>query len=142
MVSVDKRSRWACYVFRLLGSGIRLSGLTFHSLWLDEAVSVYLASFPLSEILRRGMALQEPNPRLYHLLLHLWMRVFGSGEAAVRLLSAFLGTLYLLPIYLLGRRLLSPRVALLATVLAAINPFLVWYSQEARMYALVATLTL
>ena len=70
------------------------------------------------------------------------MRVFGSGEAAVRLLSAFLGTLYLPPLYLLGRRLLSPPVALLATVLAAINPFLVWCSQEARMYALVATLTL
>ena len=62
MVSVEKRSRWAFYVFVLLGFGIRLYELTFHSLWLDEAVSVYLASFPLSEILRQGMSLQEPNP--------------------------------------------------------------------------------
>ncbi len=142
MVSVDKRSRWVFYVFLLLGFGIRLYGLTFHSLWLDETVSVYLASFPLSEILRQGMSLQEPNPPLYHLLLHLWMRVFGSDEGAVRLLSALLGTLYLPPVYLLGRRLFSSRVALLATMLAAINPLLVWYSQETRMYALVATLTL
>jgi uncharacterized membrane protein len=88
------------------------------------------------------MSLQEPNPPLYDLLLHSWMRVFGSGEAAVRLLSAFLGTLHFPPLYLLGKRLFSPRVALRAAVLSAFNPFLVWYSQEARMYALVATLTL
>ena len=140
--SGSRRGGWAVFALLLLGFGLRLCRLTFHSLWLDETVSIYLASFPLSEIFQQGMSLQEPNPPLYHLLLHLWMRVFGSGEAAVRLLPAFLGTLYLPPIYLLGRRLFSPRVALLATMLAAINPFLVWYSQEARMYALVATITL
>jgi 4-amino-4-deoxy-L-arabinose transferase-like glycosyltransferase len=139
---MERRSGWAFYILLLLGFGIRLHGLTFHSLWLDEAVSVYLASFPLTEVLRQGMSLHEPNPPLYHLALHVWMRVFGSGEAAVRVFSALLGTLYLPPLYLVGRRLFSPRVALVATMLAALNPFLVWYSQEARMYALVATLTL
>jgi len=137
-----KQDKWACFLLLLLGFGVRLYGLTYHSLWLDETVSVYLASFPPLEILRQGMFLQEPNPPLYHLLLHFWMRVFGSGEAAVRTLSALLGTLYLPPICLVGRRLLSPRVALMATLLVAIDPFLVWYSQEARMYALVATLSL
>jgi mannosyltransferase len=133
--------RWAFCVLLLMGFGVRLYGLTFHSLWLDEAVSVYLASFPLAEIFEQGMSLQEPNPPLYHLVLHVWMRVFGTGEAAVRLFSALLGTLYVPAIYLLGKRLFSARVALTATFLAALNPFLVWYSQEARMYALVATLT-
>jgi len=142
-VQLTKRQdKWACFFLLLLGFGVRLYGLTYHSLWLDETVSVYLASFPPLEILRQGMFLQEPNPPLYHLLLHCWMRVCGSGEAAVRILSALLGTLYLPPICLLGRRLLSPRVALIATLLVAIDPFLVWYSQEARMYALVATLSL
>ena len=140
--SGSRRGGWAVIALLLLGFGLRLYRLTFHSLWLDETVSIYLASFPLSEIFQQGMSLQEPNPPLYHLLLHLWMRVFGSGEGTVRMLSALLGTLYLPPLYLLGRRLFSSRVALLATMLAAINPFLVWYSQEARMYALVATLTL
>ena len=142
MQMTKKQDKWACFLLLLLGFGVRLYGLTYHSLWLDETVSVYLASFPPLEILRQGMFLQEPNPPLYHLLLHFWMRVFGSGEAAVRTLSALLGTLYLPPICLVGRRLLSPRVALMATLLVAIDPFLVWYSQEARMYALVATLSL
>jgi mannosyltransferase len=124
-----------------LAFGVRLYGLSYHSLWLDEAVSVYLASFPPLEILRQGMTLQEPNPPLYHLALSLWMRVFGSGEGSVRLLSVFAGTLLLPAIHLLGTRLLSRRAAFLASLLAALSPFLVWYSQEARMYALVATLS-
>jgi mannosyltransferase len=141
VLSATGRFRWAFLLLLVLGFGIRLHKLTFHSLWLDEAVSVYLASFPLSEIVRQGMTLQEPNPPLYHLSLSVWMRIFGSGEVSVRLLSAFLGTLYLPSIYLLGRRLFSSRISLVATLLAVVNPFLVWYSQEARMYALVATLS-
>ena len=139
--SGSRRGRWALYGLLLLAFGIRVYGLVFHSLWLDETVSIYLASFPLSEIFQQGMSLQEPNPPLYHLVLSLWMRVLGSSEASVRILSAFLGTLYLPGIYLLGKRLFSARVALIATLLAACNPFLVWYSQEARMYVLVATLS-
>jgi mannosyltransferase len=137
-----RRDRWAFFVLLLLAFGILLYGLTFHSLWLDEAVSIHLASFPLSEIFQQGMSLQEPNPPLYHLALALWMKAFGSGEAPVRVLSAFLGTLYLPAIYLLGKRLFSSRLAFMAALLAVLNPFLIWYSQEARMYALVATLSL
>jgi mannosyltransferase len=136
------REKWACCFLLLLSFGVRVYSLTYHSLWLDEAVSIHLASFPLSEIFQQGMSLQEPNPPLYHLSLAVWMRAFGSGEAAVRVFSALLAALYLPALYLLGKRLFSSRVALIAAVLAALNPFLVWYSQEARMYALVATLSL
>jgi mannosyltransferase len=136
------RERWAFYGLLLVAFAARVHGLTFHSLWLDEAVSVYLARFSLPEIFLQGMTLAEPNPPLYHLSLAVWMRGFGSSEAAVRLLSAFLGTLYVPVVYLLGRRLFSIRLAIAATLLAALNPFLVWYSQEARMFALVATLSL
>jgi mannosyltransferase len=136
-----KQGRWAFWFLVFLGFGIRVYGLEFHSLWLDEAVSVYLASFPPLEIVRQGVTLQEPNPPLYHLALSLWMRIFGSSAGSVRLLSVFAGCLYLPAIHLLGRRLLSRRAAFLASLLAALNPFLVWYSQEARMYALVAMLS-
>ena len=139
--SGSRRGGWAVFALLLLGFGLRLCRLTFHSLWLDETVSIYLASFPLSEIFRQGMSLQEPNPPLYHLVLSAWMRLFGTSEAGARLLSVFAGTLYLPGVYILARRLFSPRVALIASMLAAVNPFLVWYSQEARMYALVATLS-
>jgi mannosyltransferase len=140
MHMMSRHGKWAFCLLLFVGFGIRLYGLRFHSLWLDEAVSVYLASFPPLEILRQGMTLQEPNPPLYHLALSLWMWIFGSGEGPVRLLSVFAGILYLPAVYLLGRRLLSQRGALLASLLAALSPFMVWYSQEARMYALVATL--
>jgi mannosyltransferase len=136
-----RTSRWACFIVVLLGFGLRLYDLTYHSLWLDESVSVYLASFPLSEIFRQGMTLQEPNPPLYHLLLSVWMRLFGTGEASVRFPSVFAGTIYLPLVYVLADRLFLRRVALTATLLAAVSPFLVWYSQETRMYAVVAALS-
>jgi len=64
-----KQDKWACFFLLLLGFVVRVYGLTYHSLWLDETASVYLASFPPLEILRQGMFLQEPNPPLYHLVL-------------------------------------------------------------------------
>ena len=139
--SKSRRETLVFLFLLVLAFGVRLYGLTYHSLWLDETVSVYLASFRFSEIFRQGMSLQEPNPPLYHLVLAAWMRLFGTSEAGARLLSVFAGTLYLPGVYILARRLFSRRVALIASVLAAVNPFLVWYSQEARMYALVATLS-
>src|SRR5207302_11036080 len=40
-----------------------------------------------------------------------------------------------------ARRLVSERAGLIAALLVAVNPFLVWYSQEARAYALLALLS-
>ena len=49
-----------------------------------------------------------------------------------------LGTLLVLVIYGLGARLFNRTTGLAAAFIAAIAPFQVYYSQEARMYILVA----
>src|SRR5204863_2069457 len=43
--------------------------------------------------------------------------------------------------FLLGRRVAGPRTGLVAAALCASNPLLVWYSQEARSYALLVLLS-
>jgi hypothetical protein len=59
-------------------------------LWLDEAQSVSFSSLPLAEI---PSALREDGaPPAYYALLHLWMRLVGDGDAAVRAFSAVLST--------------------------------------------------
>ena len=63
-----------------------------------------------------------------------WVGLFGSSEIAVRALSALAGTILVLVIFLLGRRLFGEGVGLIAAFLAALSPFQVYYSQEARMY--------
>lgn len=126
-----------CAIF-LLALALRSFRLDGQSLWSDEGVSVALAQCDLATIARD--AAHDIHPPLYYYLLHFWVRLFGSSEIAVRSLSLLCGLLLVLFIYLLGRALFDERVALVASFLAAISPFQIYYSQETRMYILVALL--
>ena len=116
-----------------VGAALRLIGITHQCLWLDEAFSVYLAAHRFPAILE-FVAGSDAHPPLYYLLLHLWL-VFGSSTLSLRALSAAVSIAALFPMYVLGRRLASPPVALLATGLMALSAFQAWYAQEVRMYA-------
>jgi mannosyltransferase len=125
----------------LLALAVRLHNLTYHSLWFDEAMSVHWARSSLPRILEVSMNLVEDRlPPLYYLFLHYWRLLVGDGEVAVRLPSVLLGTLLIPLVYRLATDLFDARVGSLAAALTALNPFLVWYSQEARMYALAVLL--
>ncbi|MGQ9502212.1 MAG: glycosyltransferase family 39 protein [Anaerolineae bacterium] len=122
-----------------LAFAIRAQNLTYHSFWFDEAMSVHWARSEVSRILQVSMNLVEDRlPPLYYLLLHGWRLVFGDSEMAFRLPSVLLGVLLVAVMYRLVQSLFGRQVALLSSALIALNPFLVWYSQEARMYALAA----
>jgi len=82
------------------------------------------------------------HPLLYHTLLWLWGRAIGTGPVSVRLLSVLLGLGVVVVGYLLARQLFADRVAALTGWALALSPFQVHYSQEARMYALLALLLL
>ncbi len=69
------------------------------------------------------------------------MRIFGDSETAIRSLSALFGILLVWLVYQIAVRLFDRRTALIATFFVAINPFLIYYSQEARMYEMLAALT-
>jgi hypothetical protein len=77
---------------------------------------------------------------LYYYALHFWRGVFGSTEFALRSLSAVLGVLLVGLTYLIGRKAFNIGVGLLAAFVAAINPFQIYYSQEARMYLPLAVI--
>jgi hypothetical protein len=132
---------WPPLALTLLALAVRLQQLTYHSLWFDEAMSVYWARSGIARILEVSMNLVEDRlPPLYYLSLHYWRALAGDGEFAVRLPSVLLGTLLAPVVYRLAGDMLGRRAALLAAALAALNPFLVWYAQEARMYAQAALL--
>jgi len=133
---------WAIF-FLAIALVPRLSHLTYHSLWLDEAISIGWARLPARMIISSGLELvQDKHPPLYYLTLHYWTQLFGEGEASVRLLSVLIGALAAPLSYLLMRELYGHHAGAAAAVLVAFNPFLVWYSQEVRMFALAATLLL
>jgi uncharacterized membrane protein len=119
-------------------AGVALRFFARSDLWLDEALTVNISKLPTGDLLR---ALKhDGHPPLYYLLLHVWMKAFGSGDDAVRALSGLIGVATIPLLWVAARRYGGRGTAVAGLVLAASSPFLVRYSAEARMYALVAFL--
>ncbi len=123
----------------VLGAVLRFSTLGAQSYWYDEAQAAHELNLSLGSMLH-SMAAVETAPPLYFVLGWVWVHLFGAGEVALRSLSALAGTSLIAIAYLCGRELVSRRAGLLAAAFVAVNPFMVWYSQEAREYMLVAAL--
>jgi 4-amino-4-deoxy-L-arabinose transferase-like glycosyltransferase len=122
------------------GAAVRFATLDAQSFWQDEGLTVLLLREDLAGMWR-GVLDIEATPPLYHLLAWGWTRATGVGEVGVRSLSALLGTVTIVVAYGIGARLGAMRAGLAAALLVAFNPFLVWFSQEARAYALLSLLT-
>lgn len=116
----------------------RFYNIDAHSMWNDEGNSARIAERSIDLILEGAAG--DIHPPLYYLTLHVWRGVFGASEAALRALSSVFGVITVLMTFLLGRRLFDARVALLAATIAALNPFQIFYSQEARMYMMLAAI--
>ncbi|MFN8215016.1 MAG: glycosyltransferase family 39 protein [Solirubrobacterales bacterium] len=100
-----------------------------------------------SRVLRGGfghamdaVGFSESTPPLYYALAWVWVQATGTGEWGLRSLSAVAGVATVPVVYLLAAELRGRRAGLMAAALAAVNPMLLWYSQEARAYALVTLL--
>ena len=117
---------------------IRVINLGAESAWVDEGYSIALAQHSIPEIIQGTAA--DQHPPLYYLLLHSWMWL-GSDVVYVRLFSVLLGVFNVYQVMSFGKRLGGEALALKASLLVAINPMHVWYSQEARQYMLLAVLT-
>ncbi len=116
----------------LLAFALRVYALDAPSLWSDEGTSVALASLSVEAIVNG--AVRDIHPPLYYLLLHFWMPLVGQSEFAVRFLSVLAGVLVVAVVFRIASSVFDNRVAILAACLAALAPFQVYYSQEARMY--------
>jgi mannosyltransferase len=107
--------------------------------WIDEGLSVGIAHHSLLDI--PSVLRRDGSPPLYYLLLHVWMGlVGGDGEVRTHALSVAFATLTVPTGWWAGRRLFGPRSGWATAALAATCPFLTYYAQETRMYALVALL--
>jgi mannosyltransferase len=124
----------------VVGGILRFATLDLQSFWYDEAVTVGIVDMSFTGMLGE-IPDSESTPPLYYVVAWLWTKPFGTGEVGIRSLSALLGTAAIPAFYLAARELTrSNRAGLAVAALAAFNPLLVWYSQEARTYALMALL--
>jgi mannosyltransferase len=105
------------------------------SFWMDEGISVGIASHPFSSI--PSLLRDDGSPPLYYLILHVWMSWFGTTESATHTLSVIFATLTV-PVGLwAGRTLFGARAGWITAALCTLNPYLTVFAQETRMYALL-----
>jgi hypothetical protein len=119
--------------------GLRLYRLDAQSLWFDEGFALHLARHNLPQIIEKNPVGWLP---LHSVALHFWLELVGQTPFTARFFSLFFGVLVVALLYLLGKTMAMPRVGVIASLLGGISPFLIYYSQEARTYALWLFLSL
>lgn len=141
--AVRSRSRtfWIVAGLTVVAAALRFATLGVQSYHHDEIVTA-------SRILRGSfwhamdaVGFSESAPPVYYAVAWLWTQVTGTGEAGLRSVSALAGVATVPVAFALGAQLSGRRAGIVAAALVAVNPMLVWYSQEARGYALFALLT-
>jgi uncharacterized membrane protein len=139
-VRARSRAFWIVAGLTALAAVLRFATLGVQSYHHDEIVTA-------SRILRDGfghamnaVGFSESAPPLYYALAWCWTQLTGTGEFGLRSLSALAGVATVPVAYLIGIELRGRRAGLMAAALVAVNPLLLWYSQEARAYALLVLL--
>ena len=118
----------------LLAGALRLSRLGEWSFWIDEIYSLQAAQTTLTS--------ERLLPSISTLLMGAAIRSFGVSEWSLRLAPALVGVASLPILYFLVRQLFDRHVALIATLLLAISPWHLYWSQTARFYTTLLLLYL
>jgi mannosyltransferase len=122
------------------GFGLRIFRLGHQELRGDEAFDALFSQQSVGEILGQ-LQVAQPYPPLFHVGLHLWLDLVGQSEISQRLPALISGVLLVPLTYQLATLTLGRVTAMIAALLVAINPFLIWHSQDGRMYSLLAMLS-
>ena len=122
----------------LVALAVRIPGLD-QSLFGDELFTYDTAAVGSLHDLMHAVRTTEVSPPAFFVVAWLARRI-GSDEIWLRLPSLVCGVATIPLVFAVGRRLVGSWGALVGAGLATLSPFLVWYSNEARAYALLAFL--
>jgi mannosyltransferase len=138
----EQRSRvfWIVVGLTALGALLRFATLGLQSYHHDEVVTAERVLQPSFFHSMDVVGYSESAPPLYYALAWFWTQFAGSAEFGLRSFSALAGVATIPVAFLLGAELRGRRTGLFAAALVAVNPMLLWYSQEARAYALMTLL--
>jgi mannosyltransferase len=136
-VRARSRAFWIVAGLTALGAVLRFATLGLQAYHHDEIVTA-------SRVLRVGfghamdaVSFGESAPPLYYAIAWVWTQATGTDEWGLRSISALAGVATIPVAYLIGCELRDRRAGLMTAALVAVNPMLLWYSQEARAYALL-----
>ncbi|OGE76919.1 MAG: hypothetical protein A3C85_01265 [Candidatus Doudnabacteria bacterium RIFCSPHIGHO2_02_FULL_48_21] len=128
------------YPILIIAGLLRFYNNTALALWHDEAFSALYMRYSWDEMMYRiGL---DVHPPLYYWILRLWTGFAGEHLMSLRLLSIIFGVLTVWAAYAFVKVAWGRRLALLAALAIALNPFQIQYALEARMYTLGTFLAL
>lgn len=141
-VQEPERNYWLPILITLtiIGAALRFYHLDFNSLWLDEISTYKYSVGTFANMWQMWTTGTDYAPPLYFFLQHFVLEVLGTSEWTMRLLPAFFGVVTIPVAYLVGKEFWDKDVGLITAGLFTFSPFLLYYSQEARAYALALLL--
>ena len=127
-------------VILIAAAALRLWGIGEKSLWLDEIMTVQKASGTFGEMMGQ-IRQHDAHPPLFQIVEWLWLRM-DQGDGYARIPSVIFGVVGVWLAAMIARRLFGRGAGVAAAVVTAVSYFGIFYSQEARLHAMVATLVL
>lgn len=120
----------------LFGLYLRLIGINKpQGLWNDEYISWFVASHSFSNGFMREILAQCHMP-LYYLYLKCCMFFGGDSDLFLRLTSVIPGVLSIIAMYFVGLQN-NKKTGVVCALFTAVSSFLIYYSQEVRLYSLL-----
>ncbi len=136
-------SFWLAFLaITAVGTFLRFFRLSHQAIWGDEAITVLRVGGTYQHTL--GSLQGQGFPPGWYVLLWAWktfLEWLGVSPATalspgvLRVVPAFFGAAAVPAMYLLARQFSTRKYALFAMLLAAINPFLIYYSRDLKMYS-------
>ena len=132
--------------FLAIGIGLllRIIGINSRPIWYDEAFALLFSPAGLAEMTKGTLTLDatgqtsDVHPLGYYFILGQWMDIFGESIISARILSIFFGFFTLIIIFYLANMFFNKEHVWIPLLLTALSPFALHYSQEIRMYSLMA----
>lgn len=125
------------WLIAALGLFLRLINLN-QSLWLDETINVvYAKAYSLWWFITK-YPVGDFHPPGWFAIIWIWGNIFNFSEQVIRFPSVIFGVLTILLTYLIGKKLSSKKIGLMAALFLSLAPLHIYYSQEARMYSFAA----
>lgn len=134
-------TKYYLYFALLIGLLLRLFNLNYEGLWNDELFTADTADPKNSVVDIVTMVKYDIHPPLHNILSHIWSILFSYNDTSLRVFNVVIGLWGILSMHHLGKLLFNKKVAMYAVLLAAVNYFLIKYSQEVRAYGLLFLLS-
>ena len=135
--AVDFGARWLGLILAVAaGAALRFDRLGIPSLWLDEILGYDLTTAATSRPWWSWFTGLEPEHGPLYYATQLAGRAFGDVELEARVIAAIFGTATIVLIWFATKEVAGATAAFVAAALLATAPLHVYYSREARPYAL------